>query len=459
MSTAALEIRYKRGKAFDEINMALSAKLVGLAGSALIPVSGVSALLPGDLRKILLAQMSDSQLAALVKAKGGTVAGPVDEKRFASLIQFREPEDTPARTIPAKPGWHLACIEAPGAWALLGGPDSIDWGGVLVGHLDTGYTENLALGFKSGNPSSLWVDTLRDHNFRRNDTGGDSSEPPREDPNSAYEFALWGTPFSGHGTRTMSTLCGYDPAAPYVGGKSKGFYGVAPQVPTVPVRVTDFVGITDILDSALPEAIRYLVNDVGVNVMSMSLGAPHFLTIKGIPKSLKAAINEAYEKGVIYICAAGNDVPNPYVIYPARSNRTLAVAGVALKDGKVLPWTGSSCGAQVDISAPAHNILRPSTSRSNKFTYGDEGDGTSYATAMTAGAAALWLAKHGSALDKAYPEQWMRVEAFKQSVMATATPHANPASKAEFGAGVLNVKNLLKAKLPAIEVLMKDAEA
>lgn len=459
MSNAGLEIRYKRGKAFGKIDKALSARLDGLAGSALIPVSSVSALLHGDLRKILLTRMSDSQLAALVKANGGNIAGPVDENRFTNLVQYRETADTRPRTSPATPGWHLACIDAPGAWALLGGPAGIAWGDVLVGHIDTGYTQNPALGFTPGNSSSPWIDTVRDHNFRRNDTGSDASEPPREDPNSAYEFALWGTPFSGHGTRTLSTLCGYDPAAPYVAGNINGFYGVAPRVPSVPVRVTDFVGITDILESALPEAIRYLVNDVGVKVMSMSLGAPHFLTLRGIPQSLKDAINEAYEKGVIYVCAAGNNIPNPYVIYPARSNRTLAVAGVALKDGKVLPWTGSSCGAQVDISAPAHNILRPSTSRSNKFSYGDNGDGTSYATAMTAGAAALWLAKHGSALDKAYPERWMRVEAFKQLAKATATAHADLASNAEFGAGVLNVKNLLTAKLPAIDAAMKDLEA
>jgi hypothetical protein len=81
--------------------------------------------------------------------------------------------------------------------------------------------------------------------------------------------------------------------------------------------------------------------------------------------------------------------------------------------------------------------------------YAGRGDGTSYAAAITTGAAALWLAKHGAALDAAYPNRWQRVEAFRTLAQKTAMPMPNQ-QPGSFGAGILNIGNLLAAELPRL---------
>jgi endonuclease G, mitochondrial len=70
---------------------------------------------------------------------------------------------------------------------------------------------------------------------------------------------------------------------------------------------------------------------------------------------------------------------------------------------------------------------------------------------MTAGAAALWLARHGSQIAQQYPQPWQRVEAFKQLLRdkVKTPPGWQPGS---FGTGVLDVHALLAADLPAAAV-------
>ena len=123
----------------------------------------------------------------------------------------------------------------------------------------------------------------------------------------------------------------------------------------------------------------------------------------------------------------------------------LAVAGVA---ESLMPWGGSSHGPEVDMSGPADGIRRADMKRGNKASYKGGGDGTSYATALTAGAAALWLARHGPAIAAQYAQPWQRVEAFKALVRATALVPAGWQA-GTFGAGVLDVQALLTAALPA----------
>ena len=246
---------------------------------------------------------------------------------------------------------------------------------------------------------------------------------------------------AGHGTRMDGTIGGYAPNAP--GG---AFYGVAPKVPIVPVRITDSVWINHV-QPQFGAAVDHLVDTVKVSVINVSLGVFGAVVVK----AMRNAVNKAYEAGVIMVCAAGNHVNS--VVAPARLSRTLAIAGV---NQDLNWWSGSSYGPEVDISAPAVNLRRASTTNKGKYEYGAGGDGTSYATAMTSGAAALWLQKNAAQLALDYPQPWQRVEAFRTLLMQTTIKpaHWQPGS---FGSGVLDVHALLSAPLPPAATLVMAA--
>jgi Subtilase family len=235
-------------------------------------------------------------------------------------------------------------------------------------------------------------------------------------------------------------MCGYSPAAAPGGA----FYGVAPKVPLIPVRITDTIWITH-AQRQFKDAVSHLIGTPGAKVINVSLGV--FAGV--VVGAMKSAVNDAYDAGVIMVCAAGNYVNS--VVAPARLQRTIAVAGVTFESK---PWSGSSYGPEVDFSAPAANLRRASTEAVGKYIYAAGGDGTSYATAITSGAAALWLAHHGAALDAQYPLPWQRVEAFR--ILATQTTKQpavwNPGA---FGSGVLDVDALLAQPLPAADTLTK----
>jgi hypothetical protein len=49
------------------------------------------------------------------------------------------------------PDWNLTLVQAPEAWAMLPRRNGqVDWGGVRVAHLDTGFTEHPGFGYRQG---------------------------------------------------------------------------------------------------------------------------------------------------------------------------------------------------------------------------------------------------------------------------------------------------------------------
>ena len=385
-------------------------------------------LVPASTMLALELQYGAAPLKSILVKAGATASTAVDDSGAIALLRARDPATLPARAAqPPQAGvdWHLAEIRAPAAWSLLGGPDNIAWGGVRVGHIDTGYTAHPALGFGTAQP---WIDTGLARTFF-------AANSPLDDPGPGQGQDPLAFSMDGHGTRTASTICGHAPSAP--GG---AFYGVAPKVPLVPVRIANHVWINHAQEE-FAQAVGYLVGEAGVGVISQSMG----IFLSGIRKNLRKALNEAYDAGVIVVCAAGNVVQD--VVAPARLSRSLAIGGVARVNGNLVPWSGSSHGPEVDISGPAEGIRRADT-KQGQPVYSGGGDGTSYATAATAGAAALWLARHAGSLDTQYPKRWQRIEAFKQ-VLRSSVSIPSPWHPGSFGTGVLDVHALLSAALPA----------
>jgi serine protease len=227
----------------------------------------------------------------------------------------------------------------------------------------------------------------------------------------------------GHGTGTASVVV--SPVGLRVGGS-------APAASHMPIRAITSVVLTS--QVAVAEAIGYAV-DHGAHVITMSLG--------GVPAAvLQRAVRRAVAADVIVLAAAGNCVR--LVVWPARYDECIAVAGTNSRDRM---WKGTCRGPAVDISAPAQNVLKANVGGGAAV---GQGQGTSFAVALTAGVAALWLAHHGRAdLVRAAHARGDTLQGmFGRLVRATAR---RPPGWDTFqmGAGIVDARALLGADLDA----------
>ncbi|MCG2594624.1 S8/S53 family peptidase [Ramlibacter sp. XY19] len=351
----------------------------------------------------------------LVRKAGANRCESITDLEADVLYRQRIAEDLEPREVVAVPAaaggraWHLEAVNVRAAWQQVGGPDAIDWGGIRVGQIDTGYTRHAAYGF----PNASWIAQADCRTF----------EPfpittPGVDP------MPFGAVSKGHGTRIGATISGcFDLPDGF------RYRGIAPKVPHVVVRITDSVAINT-RQAEFIQALDYLVAEAKVSVINISLG---MFPPQASP-DVRNAMARARSAGVIVVCAAGNGVNE--VVVPAALDTAIAVAGTTFQS---LPWNGSSFGPQVAFSAPAAGIFRANPQRNGVGKdFADGGDGTSYATAITTGAAALWLLRWGPQIAAMYGPGSARVEAFRQAAMDTARrpPGWQPTP---FGAGILDI--------------------
>ena len=209
---------------------------------------------------------------------------------------------------------------------------------------------------------------------------------------------------------------------------------MAPKATLVPIRSVK--SVIRFLDSNVAKAVRRSV-EAQCDVISMSLGG-------GVFFGLERALLDAVRHEVIPIAAAGNCVG--FVVAPAIYDPTIAAAATNVDEK---PWRGSSRGRSVDIAAPGERVHVAWKKTSDAaLTDTVRSDGTSYATAMTAGAAALWIAYHGEeAIREAYGSR-TRKDLFLEMLERSAkVPDDWNAEK--YGAGILDTAALLASPLPA----------
>lgn len=339
--------------------------------------------------------------------------------------------------------WNLRFVDAPGAWAQMPqrGRAGIHWGALRVAHLDTGYTEHPALGpWEDGRSPQVLVDEGRDFFDPSRGTAFDPLEP-------VLIQAV------GHGTYSGTVLAGNHADPRY------DFKGVAPNLPIVPLRVTDQSLLIGRRVTAVAAALRHVAESGVAPVVNVSLGAPKQ------EKAIREALDACYEAGVIVVCAAGQEID--HVVYPARYGRAISVGGLKeVGSGSRRRWLIYYLYGDyrpVDSWAPAQPIRRGHVERpagsggENPWGYFDNADGTTYATVHVAAAAAMWLRLHGRAIEETYGAGWKRVEAFRKLLRDRRHQFSriHGEERQELGdqwgkTCCLNIAALLRAPLPAV---------
>ncbi|HXB57590.1 MAG TPA: S8/S53 family peptidase [Vicinamibacteria bacterium] len=396
------------------------------------------------------------------------------------------------------PRWSLKQIDYEGALKLLGDkrtreqrPGEDPGHGVRVAHLDTGYTDNCQ--YRDGaSPHGPLQPQLGYDYFACGQDPRDPLTPPGLP--GVPLFSETRQPSHGTGTGTVLASPHVLPAGCNPPQAEDKVLGIVPGAEVVPVRVTDgillgfpsfpkalFEGIGDITFDLRVKSLAagvYHAIEKHAQVISISMGGVCAESKEDMQSNaeLQQVIAEAEQQGIIVVAAAGQ-YPMPTflkdlffksypVSFPGSYPSVITVAGSTVFG---TPWSQSSRGPKVDITAPALGVWRSET-KSEGGTISEDidiGDGTSFATAITAGVATLWVQywgrdllfdKYGPALSSAFryalkksaqtPAELaarLGTESYAPEIRRRAQPWS---SYGGFGPGLLNVAKLLSTPLP-----------
>ncbi|OKI39339.1 S8 family serine peptidase [Saccharothrix sp. CB00851] len=224
----------------------------------------------------------------------------------------------------------------------------------------------------------------------------------------------------GHGT-AMATLI----AGRAVDG---GALGVAPGAMILPVSVgADGDKFTT---ASVAEGVTWAV-DQGADVINLSLTSLATLT-----PDLLRAVNYAFDHDIVVVAGTGND-GDEHVGAPANIKGVIAVSGTVKGNGV---WPESNTGPETVLAAPAQRIVTAVPLKVVDTGYA-EVDGTSAATALVSGAAALVRAR--------YPE--MDAGNVVNRLIATATDLLAPGRDHATGFGQVDPVAALTAEVPPVE--------
>ncbi|WUH90589.1 type VII secretion-associated serine protease mycosin [Streptomyces sp. NBC_00433] len=255
--------------------------------------------------------------------------------------------------------WHVDAMRLPEAWKISKGA------GITVAVIDTGVDRSIP-------------------DLKGQVLDGKSFTYPVDSP---YDDKI------GHGTGMSSLIAGTGASE---GGT--GAIGVAPEAKILPIRILNDPRDTNEAASAvsftveLDKAVRYAA-DSQARVINISQGVPATSLQPNDIAALQSALDYARSKGKLIFASTGNsgEKGSP-VEYPAAS-RGVAGIGALDRNGNALPL--STKGPQVDLSAVGDNISKacPSGIRANCV---NTSSGTSDASALTSGSAALVWSAHPS---------------------------------------------------------------
>jgi len=281
-------------------------------------------------------------------------------------------------------GKQGADISAPLAWATTTGSDK-----VVVAVLDSGvdYThEDLV--------ENMWVRPASMAPYHDNELGTIDDE----NGFNAIDTASDPMDENGHGTHCAGII-GAE------GENDIGIAGVNWKVKIMPLKFMNAGGFGTTKDAI--EAINYVIDrkkaGVNVRIISASWGSTQR------SRSLEDAIRKAYENDILFVAAAGNSTVNndrmPH--FPSSYNVPNVVSVAALDRNDQLARFSNWGAKSVAVAAPGVDIL--STWLGNAY---EEKSGTSMATPVVSGVAALILAEHPR----------MSVDDLKRKLLASTDP-------------------------------------
>lgn len=306
--------------------------------------------------------------------------------------------------------------------------------------------------------------------------------PPVDNDPKALNFA--------HGTETASLLVGLRTQRKAT-QREKYFQGLVPWAKLIPIKVTDSVVMVGNVSTGGSADLRHLADGIrlasalGVEVMTISLGA-----VFDKNHLIEKAVAEALEQGIIVVAAGGQALPIDVIPLPASLT---GVIGVTASTRAQTHWSAAFSGRNIAWAAPGENVchlgvqrvgsssatqanptfiaqasapfdqdgsLKSSHDAQQLSLVGRRGEtivlkevlkqssGTSYSTAYTAGAAALWLQHHGADdLKRRYGQKNIST-LFRETALRWAIDTPSGWNVTRHGAGILNIRKLLAAPLP-----------
>ncbi|MEU7751070.1 type VII secretion-associated serine protease mycosin [Micromonospora sp. NPDC049171] len=205
-------------------------------------------------------------------------------------------------------------------------------------------------------------------------------------------------------------------------GARSGALGIAPESKILPIFDSPPNG--DGQPDDLAQGINYAIAN-GADIISIS-------SVGGSSSRLRESIRSALDADIVIVAGIGNLPRDQSVGYPASEEGVIAVGGVD-RAGQHAPI--SVTGPKIDVVAPAVDIY--STSYGGKYS---KGTGTSSATAIVAGAAALIRSK--------YP--YLPAREVAHRLTTTAVDKGPPGRDDEYGYGVIDLVAALTADVPPL---------
>lgn len=216
-------------------------------------------------------------------------------------------------------------------------------------------------------------------------------------------------------------------------GGGAGMLGVAPEAKLLSVSVGFGTSATRPFADQIAEAMVWAV-DNGADIINLSIADD-----REVLSYEREAIAYAQSKDVVVVAGAGNRNEGHTVIGAYGAVPGVLCVAATGPSGKLWPY--SVTGDRVALAAPGQDIVSTGSRRAGSKTGYVSGSGTSFATAVVSGAAALVRSK--------FPD--LSAADVINRLIATATDAGAPGRDDEYGFGRLDLRRALTADVAHVE--------